>query len=120
MGTIDLETMFDDSGSGGGRRRLVLAPDDSASRFDQPGARAIGVTDLEHASETLFGLTCDPHIPVRLEAAKKMCGRIVPNAIKLVSVGRAPLPPKGVTHLIMVYQRPVGWRRIPLHRACPA
>lgn len=110
MATIDLETMFDDSGSGGGRRRLVVSPDDSASRFDQPGARAIGVNDLEHASETLFGLACDPRIPVRLETAEKVCGRVMPNAIKLVSVGRATLPPKDTTHLIMVYQRPVGWR----------
>jgi hypothetical protein len=110
VGTIDLETIFDDSGSDGGRRRLVLSPDDSASRFDQPGARAIGVNDLEHASEALFGLACDPRVPVRLETAKKVCGRIVPSAIKLVSVGRAPPPPKGGTHLIMVYQRPDGWR----------
>lgn len=110
MATIDLETMFDDSGSGGGRRKLVVTPDESASRFDQPGARAIGVTDLEHPSEALFGLTCDPRLPVRLAAASKVCGHVVPNAIKLVGVGRAPLPPKETSHLILVYQRPTGWR----------
>ncbi len=110
MTTIDLETLFDDSGSGGGRRRLALTPGDSASRFDQPGARAISVTDHEHLSEKLFGLACDPRIPVRLDAAKKVCGRMIPNTLKLVSVGRAPLPPNGAHQMILVFQVPVGWR----------
>ena len=47
MTTIDLETMFDDSGADGGRRKLVLSPDDSASRFDQPGAHACDTTTRE-------------------------------------------------------------------------
>lgn len=110
MATIDLETLFDDSGTGGGRRRLVLSPGDSASRFDQPGARAIGVADQEHLSEKLFGLACDPRMPVRIDAARKVCGRTMANTIKLVGVGRAPLPPDGAKQMILVYKMPAGLR----------
>ena len=67
---VEIEILFDDSGSGGAMRQLSVESSKRLSALDQPGSEAFAVIDQRHPDQALFGLVCDPRAPVRLAAAK--------------------------------------------------
>ena len=105
---VEIETLFDDSGSGGGARQLSVEPSKRLPALDQPGSEAYAVVDQGRPDQALFGLVCDPRAPVRLAAAKALCGHDIANALALIAVGRAPIGGSDAMRVLMIYQPPEG------------
>jgi hypothetical protein len=53
---VEIEILFDDSGSGGAMRQLSVESSKRLSALDQPGSEAFAVIDQRHPDQALFGL----------------------------------------------------------------
>lgn len=116
---VEIETLFDDSGSGGGVRQLSVESTKRLPDLDQPGSDAYAVVDANHRDESLFGLVCDPRMPLRLAGAEAICGHEIANALTLIAVGRAPIGGAEAMRVLMIYRCPVGRRLITGPAALP-
>jgi hypothetical protein len=109
---VAIEILIGELSAGANERRLTLVPTTRLEALEQPGTEAYAIIDEHHPDRALFGLACDPRVPIRLAAADALRGQDIAGSLELIAVGRAPLGPGDTKRLLVIYPYPDGARLV--------